>query len=446
MGVYGCPGNPSLKPEESLRASTRSLLPSTTLPSAFEASRGSTVIVTSDEILNSLLTFSITNNFAGLGQKDSKSLLERMARPLKFPDSPSNMSEDGRPLRALAENLFRLGIEADDAEVVKAVLTARVPTCDAAGGVFHVEGHEYNALQCAANLGHMSVLHVLLQHDYDISCNVPHTSEMQALLDETLDSVANVGLYGRRCDRKHWTSCSNRSYVEIKPQNSYTYAYVGDVLSVLIGAGARMSPTTLESPAANCERDPISEDIAKTYILARLHLEHHTWDNTWVMRYLIAYMDEATTRDIVRKLLLAGFHWREKSIRGPCDCWRHSSTAKCLLNHCHSDLDVAVQLGKAEIAMLLLSYGAKISIDTVHMAVRYGQKRVLLLLQTVGELARFDDHSLEFLRLAIRFGHKAVAMTLLDLCVGTCKFTEAESIQVRGSGRQRTILGCAKAN
>jgi hypothetical protein len=153
-----------------LLSSLETLLPDRKLKPGYDSRQN---LITEDEIFqtkfNQLLVFSIANNFAGLQDVPIQSMLKYWSRAGSMASLllQSLQASQSHFAKALAQNLFRAVIEANDERTLKRLLS--IGSLDINTTMCIVEGKKYTPIERAAYLQSLGMVELLLIATADVN-------------------------------------------------------------------------------------------------------------------------------------------------------------------------------------------------------------------------------------------------------------------------------------
>ena len=153
-----------------LLSSLETLLPDGKLQSGYDSRQS---LITEDEIFqtkfNQLLVFSIANNFAGLQDVPVQCMLKYWSRAGGMVSLllQSLQASQSHFAKALAQNLFRAAIEANDERALKRLLS--IGSLDVNTTMCIVNGEKYTPVERAAYLQELGIVELLLIAKADVN-------------------------------------------------------------------------------------------------------------------------------------------------------------------------------------------------------------------------------------------------------------------------------------
>ena len=282
--------------------------------------------------LHRQVLFSMANNFAGLGALDSKSIIRFLQEETDETLYKLILNNPGYSSRAIAQNLFKVAIEAGDARIVDLLLTEGLAGINVNQHFCSIGGQKYTPVERASALRHKEVIKSLLRHHADVNRTHPE-SELNGALDYAI---------GKDCSE----------YTRVDPQ----------IFQMLLGAGGDLSSGQL-SHIINRED---GEFVA--LIISKNALKNFTnWSKDGFFLEAINFMDEQRAIKIIDIVLNVGVDlnfFDPKAIHVDGN----------ILNRV---IDVAAQRGSLRMVELLLDGGALLSVDTFACAVASGKEDLI---------------------------------------------------------------------
>ena len=282
--------------------------------------------------LHRQVLFSMANNFAGLGALDSKSIIRFLQEETDETLYKLILNNPGYSSRAIAQNLFKVAIEAGDARIVDLLLTEGLAGINVNQHFCSIGGQKYTPVERASALRHKEVIKSLLRHHADVNRTHPE-SELNGALDYAI---------GKDCSE----------YTRVDPQ----------IFQMLLGAGGDLSSGQLSHIIKREDGEFVALIISKN-----APKNFTKWSEGEIFLKAIGVLDEQRAIKIVDIMLNVGadlnFYNAEKI-----------KVDNCLL---YRVIDVAAQRGSIRMVELFLDGGALLSGDTFACAVASGKEYLI---------------------------------------------------------------------
>lgn len=288
------------------------------------------------------ILFSVANNFAGVGSSDMGSVYRFLRTEMDETLYKLILHSPGYSSRAIAQNIFKVAIEAGDASIVDLLLTDRLADINVNRQLCLVDGESITPIEWASALRHAGVIRTLLRHHADVN----QTQRRHDYLGGALNSA--IGNHSPVYDR-------------VDPE----------IFRTLLQAGGDISYIQFSYIIEVRDREFVF------LIISTMARKNITKFSEWgVFHKAIMILQEQESIEMIKIMLDVG---------ADLDCSHSSDPRKMLavgadLDHFYIPdprdtspqrvIDIAAQRGSLEVVKVLLNNRASLSGDTLTCAVK----------------------------------------------------------------------------
>ena len=269
------------------------------------------------------ILFSVANNFAGVGSSDMGSVYRFLRTEMDETLYRLILYSPGYSSRAIAQNIFKVAIEAGDASIVDLLLTDRLADINLNRQLYLVDGQSLTPIEWASSLRHAGVIRALLRHHADVN----QTLRRDSYLGGALNSA--IGKHSPLYDR-------------VDPE----------IFRTLLQAGGDLSDVQMSYIINVRDSEFLSLIISKN---ARKNVTK--WSGWGVFQKAVTFLQEQESIDIIKVMLDVG-----ADLDYSYGAYQNTTAPRRVI-------DVAAQRGSLEMVKVLLNNGASLSDDTLTRAV-----------------------------------------------------------------------------
>ena len=304
--------------------------------------------------------FSMANNFAGLGALDFKSIIRFLQEGTDETLYKLVLNKPCYSSRAIAQNLFKVAIEAGDARIVDLLLTEGLAGINVNQQFCSIGGQKYTPIERASALRHKDLIKTLLRHQADVNRSHPEGG-----LNGALDYAIGAPPY--HCGASPYTigdiddalrhlddtvGGGFDKYTRVDPQ----------IFQMLLEAGGDLSSGQL------CHIIKREDGEYAALVISKNGPKNFTnWSDDGIFLKAIKFLDEQRAMKIIDIMLNVGADLN----------FFASEFDGCRL--CRV-IDVAAQRGSLRMVKSLLNKGAPLSGNTFPCAVASDNKDLILFL------------------------------------------------------------------
>ena len=269
------------------------------------------------------ILFSVANNFAGVGSSDIGSVYRFLRTEMDETLYQLILYSPGYSSRAIAQNIFKVAIEAGDASIVDMLLTDRLADINLNRQLYLVDGVSLTPIEWASSLRHAGVIRALLKHHADVNQTFRQDSYLSGALNSAIGRLSP-------------------SYNRVDPE----------IFRTLLQAGGDLSDVQMRYIIKVEDSEFVSLIISKN---ARKNVTK--WSKWGVFQNAVTFLQEQESIDIIKVMLDVG-----ADLDYSYGAYEKTTAPRRVI-------DVAAQRGSLEMVKVLLNNGASLSDDTLIRAV-----------------------------------------------------------------------------